>query len=135
MIKTAYKRQLMFDLDTKVTEEILGPGYRKIYKDIEKYLKQYGFEHVEGSGYISNAEISDSKVFRILRNLKKEYPYLTKCVKDMRIADITSFNSLAKEFTYDGSPGIYKNYYKIEEAIDRVMEQVNDNEIELDMEL
>lgn len=135
MIKPAYKRQLMFDLDTKVTEEILGPGYRKIYKDIEKYLKQYGFEHVEGSGYISNAEISDFKVFRILRNLKKEYPYLTKCVKDMRIADITSFNSLAKEFTYDGSPGIYKDYYKIEEAIDQVMNRVNDYEIEFNMEL
>ena len=43
----------------------------------------------------------------ILRYLES-YETLTKCVKDMRIADIKSFNSLDKKFTYEGSPGIYK---------------------------
>lgn len=135
MIKPINKRQLIFDLDTKVSEKILGTGYRKIYKDIELHLKQYGFEHAEGSGYISTFEISDYKLYKILDELKKKYPYITKCIKDMRVADVISLNSLDNLFEYDGTPGIYKDYYRIDEAIDRVMEQDNDNEIELDMEL
>ena len=129
------KRQLIFDLDTKVAAEVLGPGYRRVYKDIEKYLIQYGFEHIEGSGYISNTELSDSQVFRIIHNLKKEYPYLTKCVRDMSIANIVSLNSLNKEFDYEGTPGAYKDYYKIDKAIDQVMNQEDNLEPELDMEL
>lgn len=135
MTKPINKRQLIFDLDTKVSEKILGAGYRKIYKDIELHLKQYGFEHAEGSGYISISEISDYKLYKILDELKKKYPYITKCIRDMHVADVISLNSLDNLFEYDGTPGIYKDYYKIDEAIDQIIDQVNDNEIELDIEM
>lgn len=100
-----YRKQLMFDLDTKVCEQILGKKYRKIYEDLENILKINGFTHPQGSGYISIEKLSNSEIFFLTQKLLKEYPYLAKCVRDIRIADIIEVNSINHYFDYDGTAG------------------------------
>lgn len=66
-----FRRQLIFDIDTKIAEQILGSSYRSIYKDIRDYLAKKDFEHIEGSGYISKKTLSDTQIFRVVNALKK----------------------------------------------------------------
>lgn len=101
------RRQIMFDLDTKVMEKILGTKYTNVYKNIEQYLKEKGFSHPQGSGYISDKAISNSEMFDIIIELKEKYPYIEKCVRDIRVANIIDVNSLNYFFDYDGTPGKY----------------------------
>lgn len=100
-----YRKQIMFDLDTKVCEQILGKGYRKIYEDIGNFLKENDFLHPQGSGYISSGELSNSEVFLLTQKMLNKYPYLTKCIRDIRTADILEVNSINHYFQYDGTAG------------------------------
>ena len=84
---------------------------------------------------MSNQPISNLKLSNMIDKLTTQHPYLNKCVKKMHQTDISNVHSLEGHFEYDGSPGIYKDYYKIDEAIDQIIDQVNDNEIELDIEM
>ncbi|MBO5174601.1 MAG: hypothetical protein J6B84_05625 [Eubacterium sp.] len=104
---TKYRKQIMFDLDTKVCEQILGKGYRKIYDDIGNFLNDNGFLHPQGSGYISTEKLSNSEIFLLTQKLIKKYPYLTKCIRDIRTADILEVNSINHYFDYDGTAGIF----------------------------
>ena len=45
------------------------------------------------------------KTAKILDSMIKEYPYLTKCIRDMHQTDISEIHSLAYCFDYDGTPG------------------------------
>lgn len=100
----------MFDLDTKVCEQILGKGYRKVYEDIGEFLKENGFSHPQDSGYISNDVLSNSEIFLLSQKLLRQYPYLSKCIRDIRTADILQINSINHYFDYDGTPGIFVSY-------------------------
>ncbi|WP_052212515.1 hypothetical protein [Anaerovibrio lipolyticus] len=106
------KIQIAFDIDTKVCRKILGKNYNKIYKDIQTFMENQGFEHRQGSVYHSINPITRIKTNGIIKNLIKEMPYITKCIRDItqtRIGDDVSINYL---FEYDGTPGKYINYYK-----------------------
>lgn len=44
------RKQLSFDIDTKVAKAILGKNnYIKAYLDVRKFLEKEGWEHIEGS--------------------------------------------------------------------------------------
>lgn len=101
------RRQIIFDLDTDVLRQILGCSYRNVYKNIADLFVSYGFLHIQGSGYISNRNISNTEIFDMLAEMKERYPYIDKCFRDIRVADITDINSLNCYFDYDGTPGKY----------------------------
>ncbi|WP_407396701.1 hypothetical protein [Anaerovibrio sp.] len=106
------KIQIAFDIDTKVCRKILGKNYNKIYKDIQIFMEDHGFEHRQGSVYHSINPIKRMKINGIIKKLIKEMPYIKKCIRDItqaRIDDDVSMNDL---FEYDGTPGKYINYYK-----------------------
>jgi virulence-associated protein VapD len=100
----------MFDLDTKVCEQIFGKGYRRVYDDIGDFLKANGFSHPQGSGYISDSALSNFEIFMLSQKLVQQYPYLTKCIRDIRTADIIEVNSINHYFDYDGTPGKFADY-------------------------
>lgn len=105
------KKQLTFDLDTKIAKKILGNNFSNVYKEIENFLDTRGFNHLQGTVYASEKSISSLEIKNLIDKIKEEYPYIVKCVRDMRQTSILGEFSLNKYFDYDGSPGIYEDYY------------------------
>lgn len=103
------RKQIAFDIDTKIAEEILGDGYRKIYDDIKKHLVNNGFKHLQGSVYTSHSPMRDLDVTYIIKELLSKYDYLEKCIRDIRKTDITREHSLNHLFSYDGTSGKFSH--------------------------
>ena len=100
------RKQLSFDTDTKVAKAILGKNnYIKAYLDVRKFLEKEGWEHIEGSVYMSKKPLSTTQVMHLLNDLIWEHPYLTKCFREIHQADVSKVHSLSKQFEYDGTPG------------------------------
>lgn len=89
-------KQIMFDIDTKVAEQIFGTKYRVMYDQIGQFLKKNGFKHIEGSGYISKAKMNDIDLLFIIKDLKNQFPHLDKSIRDMRVG---SFSDLRQHRT------------------------------------
>ena len=53
------KKYLLFDLDTTALKEEFGPKrYTVAYSMIRQFLENCGFEHKQGSGYLSTESLS-----------------------------------------------------------------------------
>lgn len=99
------RKQIAFDIDTKVAEQILGEGYRKLYDNIESFAKANGFSHIQGSVYESQKPMTNTDVYIFLNALNNRYPYIEKCIRDIRQTNISGTYSLNHLFDYDGTPG------------------------------
>lgn len=105
----AKRKQISFDIDTNVGKQIFGEqGYTKIYADIRRFMKKRGWKHIEGSVYMSGQPMSNSGVAYMIDNMKEEYPYLDKCVREIHQTDVSNVHSLNQYFSYDGTPGRYE---------------------------
>ena len=80
------RKALNFDLDTKKMKELnLYPiGYRLLGSSLEKH----GFEHRQGSGYISKAKLDGDNVYDIISDVVSENEWLASCVKKIDVTDI-----------------------------------------------
>jgi virulence-associated protein VapD len=108
------KKQLTFDIDTNVAKEILGEkNYTTAYANIKNFMTNEGWLHIEGSVYMSSKALSTTKVAHLINRLKKQYPYLTKCIRDMHQSDISNVHSLEHHFEYDGTPGEFAENEKV----------------------
>ncbi|MBO5576603.1 MAG: hypothetical protein J5956_09975 [Ruminococcus sp.] len=97
-----YIKTINFDLDTKsLQEQYPNSNWHKAYEDIKDFLKSKDFSHRQGSGYISNKELSENKVSKILREMSQELNWLNGCVKEIDVADLAS-----KRFSYKS---LFKN--------------------------
>ena len=66
-----------------------GPTrYTLAYSDLREALENRGFEHRQGSGYISKAPISKNKLIVLYDSLVEELPWLNTCSTAMHFADI-----------------------------------------------
>lgn len=101
------KKQIVFDIDTKIAEQILGVNYRNIYKQIEKFMVKKGFNHIQGTVYESINAKSNIDINNVMVELKRLHPSLNKCVRDIRQTDISNRHSLNDMFDYDGTCGKY----------------------------
>lgn len=102
----AKRKQLTFDVDTNVAKQILGEqNYTRIYADIRKFMTKEGWQHVEGSVYMSKKAIDNGDVSYMINDMIKQYPYLSKCIKQMHQTDISKVYSRNNYFEYDGTPG------------------------------
>ena len=70
-----YHKQLIFDLDTILLRELYGDSYTDVYYWIRSFLSANGFDHIEGSGYLSREPISDLQLAQILVSLVQKYPF------------------------------------------------------------
>lgn len=103
------RKQISFDIDTKVAKRIHGEqSYTRIYNDIRKFMEKEEWKHIEGSVYMSANPMSNSDVAYIIKEMKKQYPYLEKCVREIHQADVSNVHSLNQYFSYDGTPGQYE---------------------------
>lgn len=105
----AKRKQVSFDIDTKVTKKILGEqSYTKIYADIREFMKKRGWQHIEGSVYMSKHPMGNGDILYLIDEMKEKYPYFEKCIKEIHQADISNVHSLNQYFSYDGTPGQYE---------------------------
>ena len=66
-----------------------GPiRYALAYSDLREALENRGFEHRQGSGYLSKAPISKNKLIVLYDSLVEELPWLNTCSTAMHFADI-----------------------------------------------
>ncbi|GHV01603.1 hypothetical protein FACS1894211_11680 [Clostridia bacterium] len=80
------RKAINFDLDTNEMRKIFK-RYTDGYRLLRKSFKKLGFEHEQGSGYISKKEISNVQAERAIRALAKQNPWLLKCVKKFKITE------------------------------------------------
>lgn len=80
------QKAINFDLDTNIMKQMnLYPdGYRQLGKSFHKY----GFEHRQGSGYVSREKIVTADVTEVVYNVVKENPWLGDCVKKCDVSNI-----------------------------------------------
>ena len=109
----AKRKQITFDIDTNVAKEILGEKkYTNVYAHIRRFMTKNKWEHIEGSVYMSNKPMDNSDILFLIKDMKKQYPYLDKCIKEMHQSDISKVHSLQDYFEYDGTPGKYAQLYE-----------------------
>lgn len=86
------KKYLLFDLDTTALKEEFGPKrYTVAYSMIRQFLENCGFEHKQGSGYLSTESISLNQTIAIYQAMTEEMPWLpwlNTCSTAMHFADI-----------------------------------------------
>lgn len=67
------KKYLLFDLDTTALKEEFGPKrYTVAYSMIRQFLENCGFEHKQGSGYLSAEPISLNQIIAIYQAMTEE---------------------------------------------------------------
>lgn len=73
----------------KTLKKEFGPTrYALAYSDLREALENRGFEHRQGSGYLSKAPISKNKLIVLYDSLVEELPWLNTCSTAMHFADI-----------------------------------------------
>jgi len=82
------RKSLNFDLDTKKLKEYYSNNYPNAYNDIKKFLLKNGFEHTQGSGYISKKEMSNAKLVIVIEELGDSLSWLKDCCKTLHYSDV-----------------------------------------------
>ena len=91
-------KAMNFDLDTKQMTEKLGSSSKGYYL-LRRTMKQLGFEHRQGSGYVSKQKIDSLAVTDVVSQLCELHEWLPDCIKKFDITNITSRQySLLNEF-------------------------------------
>lgn len=88
------KKALNFDLNTKKYEYYTHKKAPTAYIQIKKFLIRNGFEHRQGSGYISKDSLNDGKIFAIIQNMSIELKWMKICVRQIDVTNIGKQHSL-----------------------------------------
>lgn len=80
------RKAINFDLDTK---EMKGRSmYPNGYELLRVSFKERGFDHRQGSGYLSQDKITTDDVVKVVTEIVHEQPWLADCVKKIDVTDI-----------------------------------------------
>lgn len=99
---TAVRKQLTFDLDQKKLKECYpkinsissNQYYKKAYRDIYLFMKEYNFSHRQYSVYISNDTMTRTDIVKLTIAMAQKMPWLSECIKEMDVTDISNQHSL-----------------------------------------
>lgn len=121
------RKALNFDLDINALKKFYpGNTHTQAYHDIRGFLEKCGFEHRQGSGYVSNKPMITSDVIIIVQEMVKVYPWVSRCAK---VFDITSVGKTYSAMEYMKSD-IDFDFNKQEYDLDEI-----DIEEEYDLEI
>ncbi len=88
------RKAINFDLDTKKLKEIYsaktGKPYNKAYDEIKKFMKENGFSHRQGSGYISKVSMSDIEMVAFIDKLQNKFSWIYACSKKVDGTEISA---------------------------------------------
>ena len=88
------RKAINFDIDTKKFEEYTKIHSQNAYLELRKFLNRNGFEHRQGSGYISKDSLDDKKVTAIIIKMSVTFEWLKYCIKEMDVTNIGKQHSL-----------------------------------------
>lgn len=80
------RKAINFDLDTNIMKD--HRLYPNGYELLRVSFKNHGFEHRQGSGYLSTGKLTSDQVYEIVEDIVKEQPWLADCVKKIDVTDI-----------------------------------------------
>ena len=84
-----------FDIDTNCLDSNYhGNNYQNAYGDIRKFMEANNFVWQQGSVYFGNENITAVTCVLTIQKLANTYPWLTACVKDIRMLRIEENNDL-----------------------------------------
>ena len=58
------------------------------YNKIQQFMFSHNFMHEQYSGYHSNFKTTDLKIFKLIKTMKAEFPWLSKCAAKFEVTDI-----------------------------------------------
>ncbi|MCL2018140.1 MAG: hypothetical protein FWG70_00130 [Oscillospiraceae bacterium] len=120
------KKAINFDLDDKALKAAYPKpsSYKRAWGDIKKFMLQNGFTHRQYSGYESIEQMTQAKVFTIIKKMKKALPWLTKdgVIRQIDVTDIGEAYSLKHLFEKDSA----------KKEIEASMKSRNKDKIELE---
>jgi cell filamentation protein len=84
------RRYINFDLDSAQLRSELGgeTGRKGAYGRIKSYMLKQGFDHRQGSAYMSGAPLSDAEVYDITDQLVRQYPWLSVCTNGYDVTNV-----------------------------------------------
>jgi len=84
-----------FDIDTNcLNDQYTGNNYQNAYGDIRKFMEANNFSWQQGSVYFGNEKITAVTCVLTIQKLADKHPWLTACVKDIRMLRIEENNDL-----------------------------------------
>jgi len=115
------RKSLNFDLDTKkLKEHYSNKNYTNAYEDIRKFLSENGFEHRQGSGYISKETMSIKEVTIVIEDLNSNCPWLYPCCKTLDYYDVGKEHSgleILENLNKDKTLEVNKTARRVEKEI------------------
>ena len=131
-----------FDLSIEKLKENFSETHpKKAYALIEKFLKEEGYEHVQGSGYHSTKKITLTEGLSTLDAMREEYPWLNNSVKSMYLTeigerfDVTYLYRQDEKLEYSDNEEIEKkSQYKVEEHEQHIKNRSKKISQDLDIE-
>ena len=93
-----YYKAINFDLDIHLLDEFHPSGdYHRAYYDLKKFFRNHGFNHRQGSGYVSDIKLNSQDIYLLIDTLFNEYPWIADCVKEFDVTNIGTQYSLADD--------------------------------------
>lgn len=93
------RKAINFDIDTKKYEEYTGKPSPTAYAEIRKFLRKNGFEHRQGSGYVSKNDMKTSDIGILATNMTLAFDWLKYCIKQIDVTNIGRQHSLINTIT------------------------------------
>lgn len=88
-----YLKAINFDLSVHELEKYY-PDYRKAYYDVKHFFKKQGFEHRQGSGYVSKKKLMQADIIDLLDVMNAELPWMSDCVTKIDVTNIGAQHDL-----------------------------------------
>lgn len=91
------KKAINFDLDTNLLKKYYpNSNITYAYTEIKNFLLKNDFSHRQGSGYITNKNVSDFYIDKLVSKMAQKFPWLSKCIKEFDVTNIGETFSLKK---------------------------------------
>lgn len=115
------RKAINFDLDTNKMKEL--DLYPSGYGLLGKSFNRQGFEHRQGSGYISKSKLDSISVASIVGKITEEQPWLAQCVKRIDVTDIgrqQDLTAIVKAYELDEVEMLDTNEQEEEEVSEEI---------------
>lgn len=115
MRRDSRQKQVTFDIDVALLQKHYPDSkhWRRAYTDIKKEFESEGFKWREGSVYVSDKPISYSATRQIALKIKKSFPWLEKCMKDIRASNVGEFHDLTRAIKEGSIPSDNKKLSEV----------------------
>lgn len=92
-----YRKAINFDLDTHcLKQHYPGGAYHAAYYDLRRFFAAHGFEHRQGSGYLSLGKLSGADIYDLMDELTQAFPWLGECVRRIDVTNIGQQHDLSE---------------------------------------